>query len=131
MPAHSLRLKKPSRTWIWKLLHRQSTQPPPPKPKISGLIKLQKANGSINDDLAESVLTLLVFILEGNTRHSGLRKRNVIKLVVWLDSQPDSELKTHAMTILKEAESGQKIEENRAWKAIAPKSFAHRFLTPH
>ena len=100
-----------------------------PKPSIAELIKLQQANGSIGNDLSESVLTLLVFILEGNTRKSGLRKRNVLKLVMWLALQPDTELKKHAMDTLEAAERGDRIEKNMAWNSIAPHSLAHRFLS--
>lgn len=96
--------------------------------KLSEIIRLQQANGSINNNLEETVASLLAFILNGHTRNTGLRKRNVIKMVMWLDNQPQSELKELAMSIVSKAEKGDAIQVELKWKDIAPDSLASFFI---
>ncbi len=99
--------------------HRDSEQPTSPQstPDVAGdLARTQRADGSWNGDVEETVAALRSLIALGHTRRKGLRRRVVAKAARWLsahiggaggvDDAKHAGLVREALRALAEAEGG-------------------------
>jgi hypothetical protein len=91
------------------------------------LARLQRADGSYGDS-AETVAALLCLLLQGHTRHQGLRKRNVQKAAAWLSSQPSEARVDFALAQLERAERGEAICADASWWPMAGQGRVGRLL---
>ncbi len=77
----------------------------------SHLASTQSADGSFGGDVDRTAAALLVLVLNGSTRTSGLRKRNVQKAAAWLLARPEAGIPTSsaalALAVLYAAERGE------------------------
>ncbi len=72
---------------------------------LGDLARLQRADGSFNDDVRETAAALVALVLAGHTRVKGDRRRTVLKAATWLSSRSEL-VAIAALRVLEIVESG-------------------------
>lgn len=102
-------------------LERERNVSPPPREQAADpaatLAGRQYADGSFGGEVARTAAALVLLVLLGHTRRTGLRQRVVLKAARWL-GQRSEPVATLALRLLAEAEGGQEIKRGPGWEAL-------------
>lgn len=88
------------------------TKAPAPVSRSAGdvaseIARLQKVNGSFDEDVVETCLAILALIILGHTCSSGVRQRTVLKAVSWLNTAKRDQLIQAVLDALDKVEAGE------------------------
>ncbi len=87
---------------------------PDPSAHLAGQ---QSADGSFGGDLARTAAALVLLVLLGHTRRTGLRQRVVQKAARWLQGRSEAEARL-ALEILEAAEAGSRPARDDRWAPL-------------
>lgn len=100
----------------------------PPTDPAGLLARSQAADGSFGGDALRTAAALLVLVLLGHSRKSGLRTRTVRKAAAWLEAHRADLAVAAALAALEEAEAGGKPQRVPAWDALLAAGVEGRLL---
>lgn len=106
--------------------HPVHSTPPHPAPaaptrraELAGtLARTQGANGSYRNDIGRSAAALLALLLLGTTRHTGDRRRVVLKVARWLAQHRDDPRAALALEALETAEQSSLVIDGSRWMSL-------------
>lgn len=93
--------------------------PPGMGDEPSRLARSQAADGSFGHDLRRTAAALLLLVLLGHTRSSGLRQRTVTRAAAWLAGRAEAPEARLVLDALAAAEAGQEPAARPEWRALA------------
>ncbi|MBN2800659.1 MAG: VWA domain-containing protein [Deltaproteobacteria bacterium] len=80
--------------------------------------RTQGADGSFGGSVERTAAALLLLLLQGHTRVSGLRRRTVLKAARWLGARPEP-IAAAVIALLEAVEAGETLELGGRWPDLA------------